>query len=84
MDTITLKPGRDASLRRRHPWIFSGAIARVQGSPQSGASVRVISEKGEFLGIGGYSPHSQIRVRIYAFDDVDFDADYQRHLLNLW
>jgi 23S rRNA (cytosine1962-C5)-methyltransferase len=81
MDTITLKPGRDASLRRRHPWIFSGAIARVQGSPQSGASVRVISEKGEFLGIGGYSPHSQIRVRIYAFDDVDFDADYQRHLV---
>lgn len=81
MDTITLKSGRDTSLRRRHPWIFSGAIARVQGSPQTGASVRVNSDKGEFLGIGGYSPHSQIRVRMYAFEDVDFDADYQRHLV---
>jgi len=81
MDTITLKSGRDASLRRRHPWIFSGAIARVQGSPQPGASVQVVSDKGEFLGIGGYSPHSQIRVRMYAFEDIDFDAGYQQRLV---
>ena len=81
MDTITLKSGRDASLRRRHPWIFSGAIARVQGSPQPGSSVQVVSDKGELLGIGGYSPHSQIRVRMYAFEDIDFDAGYQQRLV---
>lgn len=81
MDTIRLKSGRDASLRRRHPWIFSGAIARVEGSPHSGATVRVCSDKGELIGVGGYSPHSQIRVRMYAFEEADFDAAFQRRLI---
>ena len=43
---LTLKPGRERSLLRRHPWVFSGAIGKVQGSPQSGANVEVRAADG--------------------------------------
>ena len=65
---IALKPGREKSLRRRHPWIFEGAIARVKGDPQSGETVAVIAQDGTPLGWGSYSPRSQIRVRMWTFD----------------
>jgi 23S rRNA (cytosine1962-C5)-methyltransferase len=69
MTEITLHPNRDFSVLRRHPWIFSGAVARVSGEALAGDTVRVLSAEGEPLGLGAYSPSSQIRVRLWAFDD---------------
>ena len=66
--TLILKPGREKSLLRRHPWIFSGAIERVDGDPESGATVAVASASGKFLGRAAYSPSSQIRARVWTFD----------------
>lgn len=74
---VHLKPGRDKSLRRWHPWVFSGAIARVTGTPNSGDTVTVMGANGVPLGVGAYSPHSQIRVRLWTFDPhQDIDAEY--------
>ena len=64
---IILKKGREKSLHLRHPWIFSGAIAEVKGSPQPGDTVQVTAAGGADLGIGAFSPLSQIRVRMWAF-----------------
>jgi 23S rRNA (cytosine1962-C5)-methyltransferase len=65
MNKVVLKPKRDYSLRRRHPWIFSGAVASEAG--ESGDLVEVVSFSGETLGFGWYSPASQIRVRMVSF-----------------
>jgi 23S rRNA (cytosine1962-C5)-methyltransferase len=65
---VVLKPGRDKSLRHRHPWIFSGAIDRVQGDPGSGDTVAVVAADGTQLGSAAYSPQSQIRARVWSFD----------------
>ncbi len=65
---VQLKPGRDKSLRRRHPWVFSGAVARVTGTPNAGDTVLVAAADGTPVGLGAYSPHSQIRVRLWTFD----------------
>lgn len=64
---VILKPGRDKNLLQRHPWIFSGAIASVKGRPAVGATVRVFSAAGDLRGQGAWSPHSQIRVRMWSF-----------------
>ena len=71
MATIILKPGREKSLLRRHPWIFSGAIASVSGKPQAGETVEVKSANNGSLGLGAWSPESQIRVRMWSFDSQD-------------
>lgn len=68
MTTIILKPGREKSLLRKHPWVFSGAIASVSGKAQAGETVEVITEKKELLGHGAWSPESQIRVRMWTFE----------------
>ncbi|HVM71173.1 MAG TPA: class I SAM-dependent rRNA methyltransferase [Anaerolineales bacterium] len=68
MPALTLKPGREKSLLRRHPWIFSGAVARVEGDPQPGATVDVLASGGQLLGRAAYSPSSQIRARLWSFD----------------
>ena len=67
---VVLKSGRDKSLKRRHPWLFSGAIARVEGEPQSGDTVEVVSDSGQPLALAAYSPQSQIRARVWSFDTV--------------
>jgi 23S rRNA (cytosine1962-C5)-methyltransferase len=74
--TVVLKPGREKSLVRRHPWIFSGAIAKVEGEPGSGETVQVRASAGEALGVAAYSPHSQIRARVWAWDDAQIDARF--------
>lgn len=56
---------------RLHPWIFSGAVKRTEGSLRVGETVDVFSDAGRFLGRGGYSPASQIRVRIWTFDESE-------------
>jgi 23S rRNA (cytosine1962-C5)-methyltransferase len=68
MNVLVLKPGREKSLKRRHPWIFSGAIERVLGKPQAGDTVEVRSADGATLAMAAYSPESQIRARVWSFD----------------
>ncbi len=68
MPSLILKPGREKSLHRRHPWIFSGAVDREVDVIKSGQTVEVISSQGEFLAQAAYSPHSQIRARIWTTD----------------
>jgi len=65
---LILKPGREKALKRRHPWIFSGAVSRVTGNPQLGSTVVVENSKGSALASAAWSPHSQIRARIWSFD----------------
>ncbi|MEW5830104.1 MAG: class I SAM-dependent methyltransferase [Chloroflexota bacterium] len=79
MADLILKPGREKSLLRRHPWIFSGAIARVEGEPGMGETVDVFDSKGGFLARAAYSPHSQIRGRAWTFEPGEaVDADFLR------
>ena len=79
---VVLKPGREKSLRHRHPWVFSGAIETVEGDPESGATVSVVARDGAFLAWAAYSPSSQIRARAWSFDAGDtIDADFVRRRL---
>jgi 23S rRNA (cytosine1962-C5)-methyltransferase len=78
MASLILKLGREKSLLRRHPWIFSGAIQQADQNIASGATVDVLSSKGEFLARGAYSPQSQIRVRAWTFEDKAINADFFR------
>jgi len=64
---VILEPGRDRSLRRRHPWVLSGAVARTEGDAAPGAFARVRSNDGEVLGFGHWSPSSTLRVRMLTF-----------------
>ena len=64
-----LKQGREKSLLRRHPWIFSGAIDAVSGSPASGDTVEVSAADGRFLAWAAWSPQSQIRARVWSFEE---------------
>lgn len=68
MKTIRLKPGKEKSLLRHHPWVFDGAIAK--GGGDAGETVRVESHDGAFLAWGAYSPSSKIRVRVWSFDEA--------------
>jgi 23S rRNA (cytosine1962-C5)-methyltransferase len=68
MKTIKLKPTKEKSLLRRHPWVFDGAIAKGGGDP--GETVRVESAEGQFLAWGAVSPTSKIRVRVWSFDEA--------------
>ena len=77
MPSLILKPKREKSLRNRHPWIFSGAIARVDGGPAGGQSVDVIAADGHWLARAAFSPDSQIRGRVWSFDrDETIDAAF--------
>ena len=68
---VDLKRGRETAVRRRHPWLFSGGIARVEGQPAPGDLVSVHGADGAFLAWGHYSPHSQIRVRLVSWEESD-------------
>lgn len=68
MKTIQLKAGKERSLLRRHPWIFESAIAT--GSADSGETVRVESDTGQFLAWAAFSPASKIRARVWSFDEA--------------
>ena len=68
MKTLRLKPGKEKSLLRRHPWIFDGAIA--SGGGDAGETVRVESSGGQFLGWAAYSPQSKIRARVWSFNET--------------
>lgn len=72
---IVLRDGRERSVLRRHPWIFSGSIQTVFGSPEPGETVAVFSAGKAFLGYGAYSPASLIRVKMWSFGETRFDAE---------
>jgi 23S rRNA (cytosine1962-C5)-methyltransferase len=79
MKQLILKPGREKSLLRRHPWVFSGAVARVEGNPETGDTVAVHATDGTFLAWAAYSPVSQIRARVWSWDEKEaVDADFLR------
>jgi 23S rRNA (cytosine1962-C5)-methyltransferase len=87
MADLILKPGREKSLLRRHPWLFSGAVHHIGGNPAlrqaqdiaSGSTVNLLSFNGDFLARAAYSPTSQIRTRVWTFDpDEAVDADFFR------
>jgi len=68
MPAIYIKQDRVKAIKRKHPWIFSKAISKVEGDPKLGENVDVFSVNGEWLATAAYSPHSQIRARIWSFD----------------
>lgn len=72
---ITLRHGKEQSAKRLHPWIFSGAIAKMSGTPDEGDLVKVYSADGEFLAIGHYQK-SSIAVRILSFNDIAVDQNF--------
>jgi len=77
---IHLKSGREKSLRRRHPWIFSGAVEKVVGNPGAGDTVEVKDSSGKSWGSAAYSAKSQIRARVWTFDPAEeVDAAFFRH-----
>ncbi len=71
MKKVILKPGREKSLLRKHPWVFSGAIDKVTENPQNGENIEVFSSKNIWLARGSFSEKSQIRVRIWTFNESD-------------
>lgn len=74
---VHLKSGKEKSLLRKHPWIFSGAIQAVEGNQAPGETVEVFSSKGEFLARGAYSPQSRIPVKVWTFrEDEPVDESF--------
>lgn len=67
--SVTIKPKRKESILRKHPWIFSGAIKKIEGTPKAGDWVCVKANKGAVLGWGHYSPGTSIAVRMLTFDE---------------
>jgi 23S rRNA (cytosine1962-C5)-methyltransferase len=77
-----LKPGREKSVRNRHPWVFSGAIGRVRGAPQPGGIVELLDSSGDFLARGYHNPRSQIAVRLLSWDAAEeINAEWWRQRL---
>lgn len=66
---LTLKPGKEKALLRRHPWVYATGVAAVRGKPESGETIRVQDSKGRFLAWAAYSPESTLRVRCWSFDE---------------
>ncbi|MCF8359726.1 MAG: class I SAM-dependent rRNA methyltransferase [Prolixibacteraceae bacterium] len=77
---IVLKSGKDQSLKRFHPWVFSGAIKKMYGNVNEGDTVKVYSNHDEFLGLGHYQIGS-IAVRIFSFDDVEITDNFWKQKL---
>ena len=79
--TITLKRGKDSSLRRFHPWVFSGAIQRADDGIEEGEIVRVLTENGEFIAVGNAQIGS-ISVRVLSFEDIEINKEFWKERLS--
>lgn len=79
---ITLHPGRDKSLRRRHPWIFASAIATPPKRARLGDTVDIYADNGDWLARGAWSPESQIQCRVWTFDQQEIidNGFFQRRI----
>jgi 23S rRNA (cytosine1962-C5)-methyltransferase len=74
---IYLNVGREKSLKRKHPWIFSRAINKIKGKPMLGDTVDIFDAKDNWLAKGAYSPESQIRIRVWSFNEhEEIDRDF--------
>lgn len=80
--TITLRKGKEESLLRKHPWIFSGAIQSADQDMQEGDVVRVLSSRGDFIAVGHWQIGS-IAVRVLSFEDVQIDDDFYENKLSV-
>ncbi|MBP7488332.1 MAG: class I SAM-dependent methyltransferase, partial [Azospira sp.] len=69
MSQLILFPGKERSLLRRHPWIFAGSVGRLKGKARPGDTVEVLADDGKFLARAAYSPDSQIRARVWTFNE---------------
>jgi len=78
MITIQLKPKKEESLQRFHPWVFSGAIQRIEGTPAEGDLVEVLDNSRKFLAIGHYQIGS-IAVRVVSFENIPVDTEFWSH-----
>lgn len=72
---VILKSGKEENLQRFHPWIFSGAIQRIEGKPAEGDVVKLVDSKGNVAAVGHYQIGS-IAVRVLSFKDTEIDADF--------
>ena len=74
---LFVQEGREKSLQRRHPWVFSGAVERIEGTPLSGDTVQVCDTLGGFLAWAAYNPQSQICARVWSWQaEEKIDADF--------
>ncbi|WP_158146599.1 class I SAM-dependent methyltransferase [Vibrio fluvialis] len=73
---IYLVKGREKSLRRKHPWVFSRGISKIEGEPGLGDTVDVYTHEGQWLAKAAYSPHSQIRARVWSFEKEAIDTTF--------
>jgi 23S rRNA (cytosine1962-C5)-methyltransferase len=79
MSSVILKKAADRFIKRKHPWIFSGAIEKVEGNPLNGQTVQIFTSEKKLIGNGSFSPSSQIRVRVWSFDPNEtIDSDFFR------
>jgi 23S rRNA (cytosine1962-C5)-methyltransferase len=81
--TLRVKPGREKSLLRRHPWIFSGALQHADENIASGSTVDLLSSDGNFLARASYSPTSQIRARVWTFENEVVDREFFRKRIHI-
>ena len=80
-NTVHLKKGKEESLGRFHPWVFSGAIHHIDGRPEEGDVVRVVSADGRFLAVGHIQIGS-IAVRVLSFEDIAIDQTFWKQRLS--
>ena len=82
MTQLLLKPGKERSLFRRHPWIFEGSVERLDGRARPGDTVDVVDASGRCLARAAWSPKSQIRARVWTFDAEETidDAFFKRRV----
>ena len=76
LPSIVLKPRRARPFFARHPWVLDSSIQRVEGEPEAGAEVRVVTHDGHFIARGLFNPRSTIRVRLYRWDDEPLDGAF--------
>lgn len=75
---LILKKGREKPILQQHPWLFSGAIQRIEGNPKAGEIVAVHGSNGRFLALAYYNPHSQIRGRVLSWQETAIDTNFWR------
>ncbi len=79
MIKVILKPGREKSLLRRHPWVFSGAVARIEGKTVSGDTAHIVANDGRFLAIAALNPDANISARVWDWNEgTQIDAAFFR------
>jgi len=84
LSSVTLKKTRDKLVERKHPWIFSGAIEKVEGNPPNGEIVQIFTSDKKLVGSGSFSPSSQIRVRVWSFNPEEIiDEDFFKRKISL-